>query len=429
MGRVVQKYGGSSVADAESIKRVAKRIVATKQQGQRRRRRHLGDGRHHRRADGPRPPGVPDAAAARAGHAADRGRADERRPAGHGDRRPGAARPLADRVAGRHHHHRHARQRPDHRHHARPDHHAPWTRATSSSSPASRASRRTPRTSPRWAAERPTRRRSRWRPHWAPTTARSTPTSTACSPPTRGSCRAPGGSRGSRTRRCWRWPPAGPRSCICAAWSTRGARTCRCTSGRRSRTRTAPGSKSWRKEAQMEQAIISGVAHDRGEAKITIVGVPDRVGEAARIFEAVAATEINIDMIVQNVSAVETGRTDISFTLPKTDGQAAMATLRRAPGSPSASPTSSTTTRSARSRWSASGCARTPGVTAKFFSALAAAGRQHRDDLHLGDPDLGRGRPGRRGPGRASPPTPPSAWTRPKRPWSTPAPAADSRRR
>jgi aspartate kinase len=61
--------------------------------------------------------------------------------------------------------------------------------------------------------------------------------------------------------------------------------------------------------------------------KCPIVGVPDRVGEAARIFTAVAAREINIDMIVQNVSAVETSRTDISFTLPKTDGPTAMATL------------------------------------------------------------------------------------------------------
>jgi aspartate kinase len=88
---------------------------------------------------------------------------------------------------------------------------------------------------------------------------------------------------------------------------------------------------TWITEAEkgivMEQAIISGVVQDRGEAKITIVGVPDRVGEAARIFEAVAATEINIDMIVQNVSAVDTGRTDISFTLPKTDGTAAKAAL------------------------------------------------------------------------------------------------------
>jgi aspartate kinase len=80
---------------------------------------------------------------------------------------------------------------------------------------------------------------------------------------------------------------------------------------------------------EMEQAIISGVAHDRSEAKITVVGVPDKPGEAATIFRAVSAAEINIDMIVQNISAAATGRTDISFTLPKTDGQTAMAALDR----------------------------------------------------------------------------------------------------
>jgi aspartate kinase len=80
---------------------------------------------------------------------------------------------------------------------------------------------------------------------------------------------------------------------------------------------------------KMEQAIISGVAHDRSEAKITVVGVPDKPGEAASIFRALAAAEINIDMIVQNISAAATGRTDISFTLPKSDGQTAMAALDR----------------------------------------------------------------------------------------------------
>ena len=70
----------------------------------------------------------------------------------------------------------------------------------------------------------------------------------------------------------------------------------------------------------MEQAIISGVAHDRSEAKITVAGVPDRVGVAAQIFRIVAAADINIDMIVQNISAATTGRTDISFTLPRDDG-------------------------------------------------------------------------------------------------------------
>jgi aspartate kinase len=79
----------------------------------------------------------------------------------------------------------------------------------------------------------------------------------------------------------------------------------------------------------MEQAIISGVAHDRSEAKVTVVGVPDKPGEAAAIFRAVADAEVNIDMIVQNISAASTGRTDITFTLPKTDGQRATAALRR----------------------------------------------------------------------------------------------------
>ena len=80
----------------------------------------------------------------------------------------------------------------------------------------------------------------------------------------------------------------------------------------------------------VEQAIISGVAHDRSEAKITVVGVPDEPGEAAAIFRVVADAEINIDMVVQNVSAAATGRTDISFTLPKGDGPTAMAALQRA---------------------------------------------------------------------------------------------------
>jgi aspartate kinase len=85
----------------------------------------------------------------------------------------------------------------------------------------------------------------------------------------------------------------------------------------------------------VEQALITGVAHDRSEAKITIVGVPDEPGEAARIFETIADAEINIDMIVQNVSTVTTdtegaGRfTDISFTLPQADGPTAMAALSK----------------------------------------------------------------------------------------------------
>ena len=77
----------------------------------------------------------------------------------------------------------------------------------------------------------------------------------------------------------------------------------------------------------MEDPIISGVAHDRSEAKITVVGVPDVPGTAARIFEVVAGSGVNIDMIVQNVSAARTGLTDISFSLPEGDGPAAMSAL------------------------------------------------------------------------------------------------------
>lgn len=77
----------------------------------------------------------------------------------------------------------------------------------------------------------------------------------------------------------------------------------------------------------VEEPIIAGVAADLNEAKITVVGVPDIPGKAAQIFTIVAKTGSNIDMIVQNVSAAATGRTDISFTLPKADGQSVLLAL------------------------------------------------------------------------------------------------------
>ncbi|GGM19876.1 aspartate kinase [Promicromonospora citrea] len=87
-----------------------------------------------------------------------------------------------------------------------------------------------------------------------------------------------------------------------------------------------------KKENAMEAPIISGVAHDRSESKITVIGVPDVPGMAARIFEVVAGAGANIDMIVQNVSAAATGLTDISFTLPDGDGPATMAALTAVQG-------------------------------------------------------------------------------------------------
>lgn len=80
----------------------------------------------------------------------------------------------------------------------------------------------------------------------------------------------------------------------------------------------------------MEQPIVSGVAHDRSEAKVTVVGVPDIPGKAAEIFAVIAEANANVDMIVQNVSREGTGRTDISFTLPIVEGKEAREALRAA---------------------------------------------------------------------------------------------------
>ncbi len=80
----------------------------------------------------------------------------------------------------------------------------------------------------------------------------------------------------------------------------------------------------------MEEPVITGVAGDLSEGKITVIGVPDIPGKAAEIFTLVAATGANIDMIVQNVSASSTGVTDISFTLPKSDGELVLGALRAA---------------------------------------------------------------------------------------------------
>ena len=123
----------------------------------------------------------------------------------------------------------------------------------------------------------------------------------------------------------------------------------------------------------MEQAIISGVAHDRGEAKITIVGVPDKVGSAARLFGAVAEAEINIDMIVQNVSAAATGRTDISFTLPRADGARAMEAIARTEGE-IAYDGLVYDDRIGKVSLVGAGMRSHPGVSARFFAALAEAG-------------------------------------------------------
>ena len=122
----------------------------------------------------------------------------------------------------------------------------------------------------------------------------------------------------------------------------------------------------------MEQPIIAGIAHDRSEAKITVVGVPDRPGNAAAIFQAIADAQINIDMIVQNVSAATTGVTDISFTLPKAEGHnatAALTSVQKEVGFDSLQFDDSI----GKISLIGAGMRSHPGVSATFFAALADA--------------------------------------------------------
>ena len=77
----------------------------------------------------------------------------------------------------------------------------------------------------------------------------------------------------------------------------------------------------------LENPIVTGIASESGEAKITIVGVPDAPGKAAKIFEIVAETNALVDMIVQNVSIADTAQTDISFTVPIADGRSVITAL------------------------------------------------------------------------------------------------------
>lgn len=127
------------------------------------------------------------------------------------------------------------------------------------------------------------------------------------------------------------------------------------------------------KEDPMEEPIIAGVAHDRSQAKVTLVDVPDVPGKAARIFTVVAAAGVNVDMIVQNVSASGTGRTDVSFTLPAADGAAATAALGAARSEIGYAELVYDDTIGKLSLVGA-GMKSNPGVSARLFNALSAAG-------------------------------------------------------
>lgn len=123
----------------------------------------------------------------------------------------------------------------------------------------------------------------------------------------------------------------------------------------------------------MEQPIISGVAADVNDAKITVVSVPDQPGRAAAIFRTLADASINLDMIVQNVSAASTGRTDVTFTCPQGSTGAAMQALdaRRAD---IGFEDLLVDDQIAKVSLVGAGMRSHPGVSATFFDALAGAG-------------------------------------------------------
>ncbi|QGU06251.1 Aspartokinase [Corynebacterium occultum] len=79
----------------------------------------------------------------------------------------------------------------------------------------------------------------------------------------------------------------------------------------------------------VEEAVLSGVATDKSEAKVTILGIPDRPGEASKAFRALADAEVNIDMVLQNISSLEDNTTDITFTCPRSDGRRAVEQLKK----------------------------------------------------------------------------------------------------
>jgi aspartate kinase len=124
-------------------------------------------------------------------------------------------------------------------------------------------------------------------------------------------------------------------------------------------------------EAMLEKAIVSAVTHDTSEAKATVMGVPDRPGVAARVFRALADAGVNIDMIVQNVSA--DGATDISFTLPKSDLAIAEPILSRIEGEIGARGIAFDPD-VAKVSLIGAGMRSHPGVAADMFEALAEAG-------------------------------------------------------
>jgi aspartate kinase len=131
------------------------------------------------------------------------------------------------------------------------------------------------------------------------------------------------------------------------------------------------GDGTWVRESPMEQAIVSGIAHDRSEAKVTVNRVPDRPGVAAALFGSLAAAGVNIDMIVQNVS--HDGSTDISFTVPRANLVDAERIAKQVAGEIDAESVD-VDAEIAKVSLVGAGMKSHPGVAAKVFETLASAG-------------------------------------------------------
>jgi aspartate kinase len=132
-----------------------------------------------------------------------------------------------------------------------------------------------------------------------------------------------------------------------------------------------PGTWVVEEDAAMEQAIVSAVTHDTSEAKVTVSGVPDRPGIAARLFRELADVDVNVDMIVQNVS--DHGVTDISFTVPRADLVRGTEVCERLAGDIGATGVSSDRG-IARVSIIGAGMKSNPGVAATMFEVLAREG-------------------------------------------------------
>jgi aspartate kinase len=132
-----------------------------------------------------------------------------------------------------------------------------------------------------------------------------------------------------------------------------------------------PGTWVQEEDPSMEQAIVSAVVHDTSEAKVTVSGVPDQPGIAARLFRLLADRDVNVDMIVQNVS--DHGVTDISFTLPKEDLATGEEITRALAGEIGATAVT-TDAGIARVSLVGAGMKSNPGVAARTFEVLAEAG-------------------------------------------------------